>query len=313
MGALVSLFQSDGGKGNDIFLDFEDARPQGEEEDIYGNVSNVLREGVDALVKINEYKGCEKQIREAISKPSVETEKEAWVSLLPAISILKEIFDYSTKLQEVFPLLLNALMKDDDHQSLVTKQALAKQLADVFDFVLQFDDAKMMNPAIQNDFSYYRRVLARIKLSNHLSMDDVVVRDDLANRMSLFFAHATPMMRVLTETTVNYLESDGPENNVTKNSVTNGLSLMANVCLDMVHKRRYTSEETNMFCLRSMTGCIILVDHIHPQGAFYKKSPIKIKSCITTLKAYEGNTQGLISALTYTTTHLNDPDRKSVV
>lgn len=212
-----------------------------------------------------------------MSKPSPETEKEAWVALLPAIAVLKEIYDYSLKLQDIFPVLLNALMKDDDQQSLVTKQALAKQLADVFDFVLQFDDAKMMNPAIQNDFSYYRRYLARIKHSKE-NMDDIVVRDDLANRMSLFFAHATPMMRVVTETTVNYLENEGPENNVTKASVVNGLALMANVCYDMVHKKKYENNDTNMFCLRSMTGCIILVDHIHPQGAFYKKSPIKVSN-----------------------------------
>lgn len=77
--------------------------------------------------------------------------------------------------------------------------ALAKQLADVLDFVLRFDDAKvrncvslnklrfivvirnllrmfddaatllvplqMVNPAIQNDFSYYRRTLNRMKIN----------------------------------------------------------------------------------------------------------------------------------------------------
>lgn len=168
-------------------------------------------------------------------------------------------------------------MKDEpeQHQNIVTKQALAKQLADVLDFALQFDDAKMVNPAITNDFSYYRRYLARIKFSKE-SFDDIVVKDDLANRMSLFFADATPMMKLITETTVNYLTNDGAENNVTRNSVTSGLSLMANVCHDMVLKRRFESNVTNMFCLRTMTGCIILVDHIHPPGAFYKKSPIRV-------------------------------------
>lgn len=116
-------------------------------------------------------------------------------------------------------------------------QALAKQLADVFDFVLRFDDSKvystpiiiylisspptrgvnvnnqpanhhhpqMVNPAIQNDFSYYRRTLNRMKLSKKDA--NIKIRDELANRMSLFFAYPTPMMKVLSETTAKFLST----------------------------------------------------------------------------------------------------------
>jgi hypothetical protein len=45
-------------------------------------------------------------------------------------------------------------------------QALAKQFAEILQFVLRFDDLKMNNPAIQNDFSYYRRTLNRMKMNN---------------------------------------------------------------------------------------------------------------------------------------------------
>jgi hypothetical protein len=68
---------------------------------------------------------------------------------------------------------------------------LAKQLADILDFVLRFDDAKMINPAIQNDFSYYRRSLSKQK-----NKVEVKIKDELANRMSLFFAYPTPMLKV---------------------------------------------------------------------------------------------------------------------
>ena len=51
---------------------------------------------------------------------------------------------------------------------------------------------------------------------------------------------------------------------------------MANVCQEMVDKKRFEAEQTNMFCLRAMTGSIILFDHLHPQGAFHKKSPIHV-------------------------------------
>ena len=33
-------------------------------------------------------------------------------------------------------------------------------------------------------------------------MSDIKIRDELANRMSLFFAYPTPMMRVLSEVSI---------------------------------------------------------------------------------------------------------------
>eukprot|EP01115_Flamella_aegyptia_P006000 TRINITY_DN25371_c0_g2_i1.p1 TRINITY_DN25371_c0_g2~~TRINITY_DN25371_c0_g2_i1.p1 ORF type:complete len:95 (+),score=5.83 TRINITY_DN25371_c0_g2_i1:38-322(+) len=84
---------------------------------------------------------------------------------------------------------------------------------------------------------------------------------------------------------------------------------MANVCHEMVLNERFQAEKTNMFCLRCMTGSIILFDHLHAQGAFSKRSPIHIKGCITVLKNFTGGpTDGLLNALRFTTIHLNDPE-----
>lgn len=63
---------------------------------------------------------------------------------------------------------------------LMCLQALTKQLAEILDFSLKFDDLKvptdntvtvmlhcilqMNNPSIQNDFSYYRRTMSRKRL-----------------------------------------------------------------------------------------------------------------------------------------------------
>jgi hypothetical protein len=219
-------------------------------------------------------------IEQAISAPGTDAEKSAMKALLPAVLLLKDLFDYSKELETLFPKLLTALMKDDPNNpnpALATQQALAKQLADVLDFVLQFDDAKMLNPGIQNDFSYYRRSLARLLL-NKETAEDIVVKDELANRMSLFFATPTPMMKVLTDSTTAFVEDQGATHNVTRDSVTLGLSLMANVCFEMVGKHRFTSVQTNMFCLRCMTGSIILVDHLSRLGAFHKKSLINVRA-----------------------------------
>jgi len=136
------------------------------------------------------------------------------------------------------------------------------------------------------------------------------VRDELANRMSLFFAYPTPMMNSLTDTTVKFLEQD---NTVSKSNVTNTLATMANMCEYMVQSGKVTNSATRIFCLRAMTGAIILYDHIHESGAFTKKSPINMRGCITILKDKSvvedvKPLAGLLNALRFTTKHVNDPD-----
>lgn len=307
--ALSALFSNEKKVTVDIFLDFEAAVPGEAEKEIHQTILNALGQSESTLNKLFAYKGCEEYIRKAITTPGPESEKAAWDALLPAVETLQEFYEFSTEIEKVYPKLLQQLFVSNDNtnlkQNLEGQQALAKQLADVFDFALRFDDAKMINPAIQNDFSYYRRSLSRMRLSAPNKGNEIKIKDELANRMSLFFAYPTPMMKVLTDTTVNFLNNS----DLDRAQVINGFSLMANVCLDMVEKERFKNVKTNMFCLRAMTGAIVLVDHIDPLGAFQKKCTINMKGAITQLKTFtDAPTDGLLNALRYTTAHLNDPD-----
>jgi hypothetical protein len=301
-------------KSIDIFLDLENAKPgTDEEKQIYDTVSAILNKGPTILQKLQSYSGCEDSIRKAITSPGQETEEVAWNTVVPAVEQLKEFYDFSIELESCFPKLLVALCKTDPKQNIASQQALAKQMADVFDFVLRFDDLKMVNPAIQNDFSYYRRTLNRKKITK--TDVNIVIRDELANRMSLFFAYPTPMMNVINETTTKFLGQDA--SGVPRENVNMALATMANVCQEMIFQKKFTSETTNMFCLRAMTGSVILFDHLHTTGAFSRRSPIHIKACITALKNYPGppgsTTEGLLNALRFTTIHLNDPDTPAAV
>mmetsp|Transcript_26910 Transcript_26910/g.65425 ORF Transcript_26910/g.65425 Transcript_26910/m.65425 type:complete len:319 (+) Transcript_26910:135-1091(+) len=307
MGALLSAMKQ-GREPLAIFLDFENSEPGEAEKELYEICNEVLQRGPDILKKLLNYQGCEEYIRKAITTPTPENEEAAWHAVLPAVDQLQEFFDFATELENIFPMLLVALCDQDPKHTIQNKQALAKQLADVLDFVLRFDDAKMVNPAIQNDFSYYRRTLNRMKINK--KDGNVKVRDELANRMSLFFAYPTPMMKVLSDATSKSLSSD---TDVSRDNVTQGLAVMANVCYEMVQNKRFDNDETNLFCLRAMTGSIILYDHIHQLGAFVKKSPINMKGCVLQLKGYrtsdgKSSTDGLLNALRFTTLHLNDPE-----
>jgi len=308
MGALIAIIGGKEKTSLNIFLDFEAAEPQTDKEkEIHSQVAEVLNKAEQILEKLGAYRGCEEFIRAAISKPSEETDKAAWAAILPAVETLQEFYEFSVEVEKIYPRLLTSLFQaeDDLKSNLEGQQSLAKQLADIFDFALRFDDKKMLNPGIQNDFSYYRRTLSRIKMTNKGA--EIKIKDELANRMSLFFAYPTPMMKVLTDTTVSFLKNEPCP--INRNQVITGFSLMANVCLDMVEKNKFTKVETNMFCLRGMTGSIVLVDHLDPLGAFHKKSTINVKGAITKLKNFtEDSTEGLLNALRYTTVHLNDPE-----
>lgn len=68
----------------------------------------------------------------------------------------------------------------------------------------------MKTPAIQNDLSYYRRTVSRQRMSFQEGQQDppiptLALSNEVANRMSLFYAHATPMLRVLSEATSRFV------------------------------------------------------------------------------------------------------------
>jgi hypothetical protein len=107
-------------------------------------------------------------------------------------------------------------------------QATVSMLAKVLTFALDFDDLKMTNPSIQNDFSYYRRTLSRFKMSpdSKALLESAIVQDELANRMSLFYAYPTPMLNGL----VNALTAGISGKSMNSQAVTEVLCVMVAVC-----------------------------------------------------------------------------------
>lgn len=173
-------------------------------------------------------------------------------------------------------------------QHLENQQALVKQFAEILEFTLKFDEYKMTTPAIQNDLSYYRRALSRHRmddsptspispLSPLISTEDTPVSSELANSMSLFYAQATPMLRVLSDSTSKFVSE---QKEVEVQQTTETLGTMAQVCQRMLDTpgliQRYRREETQSFVLRVMVGLVILYDHVHPVGAFVKASDVDV-------------------------------------
>lgn len=315
MGLLLSILKHDAVVTSDIFVDFETAKPSSEEQQIYDYVTEKMKPAAGLVDALKNYTGCGEQIRKAISSPGKQTEEEAWSAVSPAVGQLKNFFDFSTVLEDCFCRLLRHLCQGQSKQNLEKYQATANLLAQILTFALDFDDLKMTNPSIQNDFSYYRRTLSRLKMSadNKDLLDNAVVKDELANRMSLFYAYPTPMLKALVDGLGNITGASSPDRLPT-DQVTECLQLMVAVCHVAVVQNKFAKPETMFFCLRVMVACIILFDHVHPKGAFAKDSDINVKTHVKLIQTNGGShCDGLLNALRYTTKHLNDESTPKAV
>jgi len=322
MGNLLRLLSREEGtcfshQKYDLFLDFENAQPTDSEVAMFWEVEAVLKRAQIIISEISQYRGASKEIREAISNPAEEYQEKAREAICPLILQLRKFYLFSVEIGEVIPKILSQLCSGSitPTQHLEQQQALVKQFAEILEFVLKFDELKMTTPSIQNDLSYYRRMISRQSLSIgdnqeffKLFEENEQINSELASLMSFFYAQPTPMLKVLSDATRKFL-ADNKE--IPIESTTETFSTMARVCQRMLDEpdliARFVREETHLFVLRVMVGLVILYDHVHPVGAFRKSSNMDVKGCVRVLKEQPtAKSESLLNALRYTTRHLND-------
>ncbi|KAJ4928489.1 hypothetical protein JOQ06_016281 [Pogonophryne albipinna] len=263
-----------------VFLDFEHAQPTEAETAVWNQVSAVLEEAHGILAELQSYNGAGQEIREAIQNPGdLALQEKAWNAVCPLVAKLKRFYEFSLRLENALRSLLEALTSPPyaPMQHLEREQALAKQFAEILHFTLSFDELKMTNP---------------LEAENE-------VNNEMANRMSLFYAEATPMLKTLSNATTKFVSEN---KTLPIEDTTDCLSTMACVCRVMLetpeYRCRFTNTDTMLFCMRVMVGVIILYDHVHPVGAFAKTSKIDMKGCIKVLKEQPSNSvEGLLNAL----------------
>ncbi|KAJ3213192.1 Protein fam49a [Dinochytrium kinnereticum] len=304
MGALLALLRGGGANEEppiDVNVDLE-ARPTQDESQLFNYASDVLSPTGYLLDLLRGYQGCGDAIRKAISNPSRETEEAAWNVVSPAVATLKDFYSFSQKIEDLLPRLLVYLCNGNVIQNLEAHQATARRLADLLHFTSTFDELKMSNPNIQNDFSYYRRTLSRMRMANAGSTANLVVHDELANRMSLFYAHSTPMAKCVIDCAQNLVR----RNDVNGEGLTDCLAILAAVCYNAASKGRAQGGMVE-YCLRVMTVCIIVYDHVSPVGAFAKGTKVNVRASVKAIQTLGGSGgQSLLNSLRYSTVHLND-------
>lgn len=277
----------------DVFIDFEGAKPTSSEQKIYDQMQEILEEGEQLIKEIHDYKGCAVLQRNAMMNKTPDAETICFEALLEHVAKINHFYEFSKKLEDHFPTLLKGVcsVSNDGKETLTEKSALAKQVAEVINFTLRFDQQRMNTAPLSNDFSYYRRLLPKF-----MGNPNIIVGDDEASTMAMFTAEHMPMTVSVTKAARKASEQN--------EHVLMGLALMANSCRGMIELKKFSNAETNLFCARAMTGSIVLFDRVDGQGGlgvFHKRCPVQLKSCVVTLKKFFPDEKALLHQIQYST------------
>ncbi|ELP85147.1 hypothetical protein EIN_081790 [Entamoeba invadens IP1] len=281
-----------------VNIDFN-AQPSGEESDLHKKLVEVTSKTADILDKISNYKAKEAEIRCAIATPSAETEEAAWRAIIPQVQLINSFFEFSRSMKTQFSEAMSVVSRTNGTLSVTNLQATTVQIMELIDFAIQFDNKKLMNPGLQNDFSYYRRSVGKMKQKHR---EDVVLRDDVTNQISMFFAFAAPMVLCLSETA-----TESVKGGTNLENFASFLSVVASSCCGSAMVKGQDAVKN----LRIMTGCILLYDTVVPTGVFNTKGKFNILDCVRALKGFETNRDEvdlLVNALKFSTKHFNDSD-----
>jgi len=289
MGALLSLVSGQTYEEYDISLS-GDSKPSASEEKIFSRVQESLRKLPKNMKLIEDYTGCQELARKAMSSPSPENDRAAFEGLLAAVDSISSFFAFTKELEMVVPDLLSAMVSSAGDG---IPEALGYQLAQIFEFSLEFDRVRMLRPNLSNDFSFYRRLLP--KFTKHPGLR---VKDDEASGMALFTAEHIPMMNCLCKAAARAQEKNAQVSRV--------LAIMANSCRRAITNKKFEAPGPNLTCARAMTAAIVVSDHVDIFSVFNKKSPVAVKSCILVLKKDFPKEVSLLNAIRYSTRHFSE-------
>eukprot|EP00808_Paulinella_micropora_P005600 g10650.t1 len=293
MGNLISS------KTAAIALDLDNCKPSPKEQKVFQELERLLETSTDLLKRIEDYKGCGDLARAAMSNPSTENEMAAFEGLLEAVDHIAAFYYFSQNLERALPKLWASLCESEGKKTLQDQQALAAQLARLFNFVFAFDTTRMMRPNLSNDFSYYRRLLG--KYSRH---PKVRVKDDEASSMALFTADHIPMLSCLSKGTKAAADEDDHQADV--NHI---LCLIANSCCKMIKSHKCGNKPgAELLCARAMVGALVLYDLIQTKGGSVFKSKLDVRACVACLKKDMEGTNDvamLLNAIRYSTQSFN--------
>jgi len=177
-------------------------------------------------------------------------------------------------------------------------------MCELLDFLLAFDQLKMTQSHVQNDFSFYKRTMVKCDSDDALSDLPLPVDTTKAGLISMFLAQAIPMMKEVA----NIFRSD-----VNSAFVLKMLATVCNACLDLLRANKFGSSSYHLVVVRAMVASFIIYDHSNEIGGFQRRSLTKASKVVsmvcneyTPLYGNKEAAAALMNILKYSPLHVND-------
>lgn len=262
------------------------------------DVAPVMERIAAAMAQVENYKSCQPDVKKAIEAPKdIKINTDTALALTDNILAIKSWYDLAEDVAVMLPKITGRVAGDGTiNESPMLVAALAKIVA----FVYRFDQAKMYESGIQNDFSGYRRVMNKTDGVAPLPLDE-----STASVVSMFVAQPGPFAHRLG---VAFSGVDPARKTV--------LAELANAACGAVDRSKgksVLSDQQADFCRHVMVGAIILYDRGLKAGAsnaFNSRELAILKCCTTAKKRGGADSVKLCSAIQYSTANYSTaPER----
>jgi len=285
MGLVLDVFQKEGDKKFKGFVpDFDNATVDEKCAGFYSEIEKKLAESYELISQLKGYTSSQESIRLAMTNPTAANKHSSFEEILKNVEKIKVFYNYCNndlvKLFQKLRLRIEEVHEEklEESEKLKRQEAWAKQLALLISFVVQWDQGKMQEPSLLNDFSYYKRHLARQANDFNLELD---VEERLASTISFWLAESMPMCKTLGESL-----KDQKSQKLLKD--------ISELCCSLVKNKKFIGQNSinnEMLCVRCAVGCIVLYDRAAGgRGAFGSKS-FKTKQVCSVLASYGSRTK----------------------
>jgi len=269
----------------------------------YENAQNDIKAAMSAKTDSPDYQpktrtAFEKTIRTA-------TLCKQWMLLCQEISLFfkDKLFPHITK-----TITNNTDNKENEEKhnlsetTILTNQTLTNQAVVILNHILICNEIKMTISQLQNDFAYYKRMLAKSQTEQHLQNFEIPVDSEQSSHISMFLAYAIPSLKEIA----NNLKDQQTSLNI--------LATLSNAILDLLRANKFVNHLSDAkIAVRAMLAALIIYDHSNANGAYQRRSITKAQKIVqmiaTDYEATYGNkddVSGLTNIIKFSSLTYND-------
>ena len=262
---------------------------------------------------------CEDLLKEAISNPNdQEIQDFTYASLISNIQLINQIYDTCQDIKEDIGKILTYLSQNGVRE----KQEVAKVFAYIIEICLRCDTARILQPSIQQEFSYFKRYLPKYKDYTAAQFEEILKKgrskrsiekknsqvnqnenklQDLQLPMDSTKSNTVGLFLIDPRLFSNLIEHsmDLSGGNSDRQKVCQVFSDLSNSMYKIIRntnikfkdkdnsvptspRNKYITDNLSR-CYGMMVASTILYDRIHPKGAFCKGSLIRMQKVVHVL------------------------------